>query len=272
MHPMLNIAVKAARRAGAVINRAARNLDVLAVREKAANDYVSEVDKDAEQTIIRTLLEAYPKHSILAEESGTLNVSGTDKKSDYQWIIDPLDGTTNFVHGFPQYAVSIALSHKGVITQGVIYDPCNNDLFTATKGAGAYLNDTRLRVSKRLQLKGALIGTSFPFKEHHHLDAYLAMLRTVMETSSGVRRAGSSALDLAYVAASRLDGVWEMGLAPWDIAAGSLLVTEAGGVVTDLQGKDQFMKSGNVVAGNLKLLSELLQQLAPHLTPALKAV
>ncbi len=269
MHPMLNIAVKAARRAGAVINRASRNLDALAVREKAANDYVSEVDKEAEQAIIRTLLEAYPKHSILAEESGELN---TDKPSDYQWIIDPLDGTTNFVHGFPQYAVSIALAHKGVVTQAVIYDPCNNDLFTATKGAGAYLNDTRLRVSKRLQLKGALIGTSFPFKEHHHLDAYLAMLRTVMETSSGVRRAGSSALDLAYVAASRLDAVWEMGLAPWDIAAGSLLVTEAGGVVTDLQGKDQFLKSGNVVASNVKLLSALLQQLAPHLTPALKAV
>ncbi len=266
---MLNIAVKAAREAGKVINRASRNLDALAVREKAANDYVSEVDKEAEQTIIRTLLNAYPKHSILAEESGATN---TDAKSDYQWIIDPLDGTTNFVHGFPQYAVSIALSHKGVITQGVIYDPCNNDLFTATRGAGAYLNDTRLRVSKRLNLKGALIGTSFPYKEHHHLDAYLSMLRTVMETSSGVRRAGSSALDLAYVAASRLDAVWEMGLAPWDIAAGSLLVTEAGGVVTDLQGKDQYMKSGNIVAGNLKLLSELLQNLAPHLTPALKAV
>ncbi len=266
---MLNIAVKAAREAGKVINRASRNLDALAVREKAANDYVSEVDKEAEQTIIRTLLNAYPKHSILAEESGATN---TDAKSDYQWIIDPLDGTTNFVHGFPQYAVSIALSHKGVITQGVIYDPCNNDLFTATRGAGAYLNDTRLRVSKRLNLKGALIGTSFPYKEHHHLDAYLGMLRTVMETSSGVRRAGSSALDLAYVAASRLDAVWEMGLAPWDIAAGSLLVTEAGGVVTDLQGKDQYMKSGNIVAGNLKLLSELLQNLAPHLTPALKAV
>jgi myo-inositol-1(or 4)-monophosphatase len=269
MHPMLNIAVKAARRAGGVINRASRNLDTLAVREKAANDYVSEVDKEAEQTIIRTLLEAYPKHSILAEESGALNV---DAKSDYQWIIDPLDGTTNFVHGFPQYAVSIALSHKGVITQAVIYDPCNNDLFTASKGAGAYMNDARLRVSKRQQLKGALIGTSFPYKEHHHIDAYLGMLRTVMETASGVRRAGSAALDLAYVAASRLDAVWEMGLAPWDIAAGSLLITEAGGTVTDLSGKDQYMKSGNIVAGNLKLLSELLQRLAPHLTPALKAV
>ena len=272
MHPMLNIAVKAARRAGGVINRASRNLDTLAVREKAANDYVSEVDKEAEQTIIRTLLEAYPKHSILAEESGALNTCSGDKKSDYQWIIDPLDGTTNFVHGFPQYAVSIALSHKDVITQAVIYDPCNNDLFTATKGAGAYLNDTRLRVGKRLQLKGTLIGTSFPYKEHHHIDAYLGMLRTVMETAGGVRRAGSAALDLAYVAASRLDAVWEMGLAPWDIAAGSLMITEAGGIVTDLSGRDQYLQSGNIVAGNLKVVSELLQKLAPHLTPALKAV
>ena len=266
---MLNIAVKAARRAGAVINRASRNLDTLAVREKAANDYVSEVDKEAEQTIIRTLLEAYPKHAILAEESGALN---TETQSDYQWIIDPLDGTTNFIHGFPHYAVAIALSHKNLITQAVIYDPCNNDLFTATRGAGAYLNDTRLRISKRVNLKGALIGTSFPYKEHHHLDAYLAMQRDLMESAGGLRRTGSSALDLAYVAAARLDAVWEMGLAPWDIAAGALLVTEAGGVVTDLQGKEQYLKSGNVVAGNLKILSELLQHLGPHLTPALKKV
>ena len=268
MHPMLNIAIKAARRAGGVINRAARNLDVLAVREKAANDYVSEVDKEAEQTIIRTLLESYPKHSILAEESGATPGAAN---TEYQWIIDPLDGTTNFIHGFPQYAVSIALSHRGVITQGVVYDPGNNDLFTATRGAGAYLNDTRIRVSKRLQLKGALIGTGFPFKEHEHLEAYLAILRTIMQQASGVRRAGSAALDLAYLAAGRLDGLWELGLAPWDIAAGALLVTEAGGTVTDLQGKDHFMKSGNIVAGNLKLVAALIQQLAPHLTPALKA-
>ena len=269
MHPMLNIAVKAARKAGTVINRASRNLDTLAVREKAANDYVSEVDKEAEQTIIRTLLEAYPKHSILAEESGTTN---TAAQSDYQWIIDPLDGTTNFVHGFPQYAVAIALSHKGVITQAVVYDPCNNDLFTATKGVGAYLNDARLRVGKRGQLKGSLVGTSFPFKEHHHLDAYLGMQRDIMQTAGGIRRAGSAVLDLAYVAASRLDAVWAMGLAPWDLAAGTLLITEAGGTVTDLQGKDQYMQSGNIVAGNIKVLSDLLKCLGPHLTPALRAV
>jgi len=269
MHPMLNIAIKAARDAGHVINRAARNLDVVAVREKAANDYVSEVDKEAEQTIIRTLLKAYPKHSILAEESGTTN---TEAKSEYQWIIDPLDGTTNFLHGFPQYAVSIALAHRGVVTQAVVYDPCNNELFTATRGVGAYLNDTRIRVSKRLQLKTALLGTGFPFKEHKHIDAYLAMLRDIMQNSSGVRRAGSAALDLAYVAAGRLDAFWEIGLAPWDIAAGALLVTEAGGVVSDLQGKDQYLKSGNIVGGNLKLHEALVAQLAPHLTPALKSV
>jgi myo-inositol-1(or 4)-monophosphatase len=268
MHPMLNIAVKAARSAGSLINRAARNLDIVAVREKAANDFVTEVDKEAEQIIIRTLLEAYPKHSILAEESGETHSGG---KSDYQWIIDPLDGTTNFLHGFPQYAVSIALSHKGVIAQAVVYDPGNNDLFTATRGAGAYLNDTRLRVSKRLQLKTALVGTGFPFKEHKHLDAYLAMLRDIMQNSAGVRRAGSAALDLAYVAAGRLDTFWEIGLAPWDIAAGSLLITEAGGVVGDLQGNDRYMKSGNIIGGNLTLLSQMVKQLAPHLTPALKA-
>jgi myo-inositol-1(or 4)-monophosphatase len=268
MHPMLNIAIKAARRAGGVINRASRNLDVLAVREKAANDYVTEVDREAEQAIIRTLLEAYPKHAILAEESGETGGAG---KSDYQWIIDPLDGTTNFLHGFPQYAVSIALAHKGVLTQAVVYDPGNNDLFTATRGAGAYLNDTRIRVSKRTQLKGALVGTGFPFKENQHLDAYLAMLRDIMQNASGVRRAGSAALDLAYVAAGRLDVFWEIGLAPWDIAAGALLVTEAGGVVGDLQGDDKHMQCGNVIGGNLPIFAAMVKQLAPHLTPALRS-
>ena len=268
MHPMLTIAIKAARRAGGVINRAARNLDVLAVREKATNDFVTEVDKEAEQTIIRTLLEAYPKHSILAEESGATN---HESKSEYQWIIDPLDGTTNFLHGFPQYAVSIALSHRGVVTQAVIYDPAKNDLFTATRGAGAYLNDTRIRVSKRQQLKSALVGTGFPFKQNQHIDAYLAMLRDVMQNSAALRRAGSAALDLAYVAAGRMDVFWEIGLAPWDIAAGALLITEAGGVVSDLQGKDRHLQSGNIVGGNLVLHEALVKQLAPHLTPALKA-
>jgi myo-inositol-1(or 4)-monophosphatase len=251
MHPMLTIAVKAARRAGSVINRAARNLDVIAVREQA---------------IIRTLLEAYPTHSILAEESGR-----TNGKSEYQWIIDPLDGTTNFLHGFPQYAVSIALVHKNVVTHSVVYDPGKNELFTATRGGGAYVNDTRLRVSKRPEIKSALIGSGFPFKEVAHIETYLAMLRDAMKNSAGVRRAGSAALDLAYVAAGRLDAFWEIGLARWDMAAGALLVLEAGGMVGDLEGNDGYLNSGNIAAGNAKIFAQLLKMLAPHLTPTLKS-
>ena len=263
MHPMLNTAVKAARRAGNVINRASRNLDVVAVREKAVNDFVSEVDREAEHAIISTLREAYPGHAILAEESGA---SGD---SEYVWVIDPLDGTTNFLHGFPQYAVAIALEHRGVVTQAVIYDPARNDLFTASRGRGAFLNETRMRVSKRMHLKSGLIGTGFPFKEIAHLDAYLAMLRDVMKGSAGVRRAGSAALDLAFVAAGRLDAFWQMGLSRWDMAAGSLLITEAGGLVGDLEGNEGWMESGNIVAGTPKVFGELLQILAPHLTPHL---
>lgn len=264
MHPMLNTAVKAARRAGSIINRATRNLDIIASKEKAANDYVSEVDHEAEQAIIRTLLEAYPDHSILAEESGA---SG---KSEYQWIIDPLDGTTNFLHGFPQYAVSIALAHRGIVTQAVVYDPGRNDLFTATRGRGAHLNETRLRVSKRGELRSSLIGTGFPYRSFGHVDAYMAMLRDMMKHSAGVRRAGAAALDLAYVAAGRLDGFWELDLSKWDIAAGALLITEAGGLVGDLEGNDGYMQSGNIVAATPKVFVELLKTLAPHLTPALK--
>ncbi len=264
MHPMLNTAVKAARRAGTIINRASQNLDILAVTEKTANDYVSEVDHAAEQAIVRALLEAYPAHSVLAEESGATG------KSEFQWIIDPLDGTTNFLHGFPQYAVSIALAHKGVLTQAVIYDPVHNDLFTASRGRGAYLNDKRLRISKRTSLQKSLIGTGFPFREFAHIDAYLAMFRELTQKTSGLRRAGAATLDLAYVAAGRLDGFWEFGLSPWDMAAGSLLITEAGGLVGDLEGNGGYLESGNIVAGNPKIFSQLIQALAPHLTPALK--
>jgi len=263
MHPMLNTAVKAARRAGSIINRATRNLDIVAVREKAANDYVSDVDREAEQAIIDTLLTAYPDHSVLAEESGATG------QSDYQWVVDPLDGTTNFLHGFPQYAVSIGLVHKGIITQAVIYDPTRNDLFTATRGRGSFLNETRIRVSKRTRLKSALIGTGFPFRQFEHVDAYLAMLRDVMQNTAGLRRPGAAALDLAYVASGRLDGFWELGLSPWDMAAGALLITEAGGLVGDLQGNDGYLQSGNIVAGNPKLFVELLKLLEPHLTPAI---
>jgi myo-inositol-1(or 4)-monophosphatase len=264
MHPMLNIAVKAARRAGGIINRASRNLDIVTVREKAANDFVSEVDQEAEAAIIKTLRDAYPDHSILAEESGA---SG---QSEYRWIIDPLDGTTNYLHGFPQYAVAIALMHKETVTQAVVYDPGRNDLFTATRGRGAFLNDQRMRVSKRAELKTGLIGTGFPFRQHDHIETYLAILRDIMKNSAGVRRAGSATLDLAYVAAGRLDAFWELGLGPWDMAAGALLITEAGGLVGDLQGESGYMESGHIVAGNPRIFVQLLQAIAPHLTPALK--
>jgi myo-inositol-1(or 4)-monophosphatase len=264
MHPMLNIAVKAARRAGGIINRATRNLDIVTFKEKAANDFVSEVDREAEQAIIRTLREAYPEHSILAEESGA---SGD---SEYQWIVDPLDGTTNFIHGFPQYAVAIALTHKGTVTQAVIYDPGRNELFTASRGRGAFVNDQRMRVSKRASLKSALVGTGFPFRQLEHLDCYLEILRDVMKNSAGIRRAGSAALDLAYVAAGRLDAFWEFGLSPWDIAAGALLITEAGGLVGDLRGESGYLQTGNIVAGTPKVFVQLLQTVSPHLTPALQ--
>jgi myo-inositol-1(or 4)-monophosphatase len=265
MHPMLNTAVKAARRAGTIINRASQNLDILAVTEKTANDYVTEVDRAAEEAIVRVLLEAYPSHSILAEESGARG------KSEFQWIIDPLDGTTNFLHGFPQYAVSIALSHKGVLSQAVIYDPVHNDLFTASRGRGAYLNDKRLRVSKRISLQKCLIGTGFPFREFANVDAYLAIFRDLIPKTSGLRRPGAATLDLAYVAAGRLDGFWEFGLSPWDMAAGSLLITEAGGLVGDLEGNSGYLESGNIVAASPKIFAQMIQALAPHLTPALKS-
>ncbi|OGA42157.1 MAG: inositol monophosphatase [Betaproteobacteria bacterium RIFCSPLOWO2_12_FULL_62_13] len=265
MHPMLTTAVQAARRAGNIINRATRNLDIVVAKEKAANDYVSEVDHEAERAIIDTLLHAYPDHSILAEESGAAG------ESEYQWIIDPLDGTTNFLHGFPQYAVSIALMHKSILAQAVVYDPGHNDLFTATRGRGAFLNESRIRVSKRVQLRTGLIGTGFPFRQLEHIDTYLAMLRDVMKNTSGVRRPGSAALDLANVAAGRLDGFWELGLSPWDMAAGALLIIEAGGLVGDLEGNEGYLKSGNIVAANPKIFGAIIQLLSRHLTPALRS-
>ena len=259
MHPMLNTAVKAARRAGSIINRAAQNIDILTVTQKAANDYVSEVDREAERAIIRIIQETYPSHSILAEESGA---SGN---SEYVWIIDPLDGTTNFLHGFPHYAVSIALSHKGVLSQAVIYDPVRNELFTASRGRGAFLNDHRMRVGKRTKLPGCLLGTGFPFKEFSVIDTYLAMFKDLAQKTSGIRRAGAATLDLAYVAAGRLDGFWEFGLAPWDMAAGCLLITEAGGLVGDFSGNNTYLESGNIIGANPKLFSQLIQSLAPYL-------
>ena len=259
MHPMLNIAVKAARRAGSLITRASNDLDKLTVELKSQNDFVSEVDRVAEAAIIEVLREAYPQHSILAEESGL-----SEMASDYQWIIDPLDGTTNFLHGFPQYCVSIALAVKGVLTHGVIYDPTRNELFTASRGGGAFLNDRRIRVSKTLHLKDALLGTGFPFKEFEKFDRYVGMFKELTPKCAGIRRPGSAALDLAYVACGRYDGFWEMGLSPWDVAAGAIMIKEAGGLVTDFAGEDKFLESGAIVTATPKVFPSLLQVVQAH--------
>jgi myo-inositol-1(or 4)-monophosphatase len=265
MHPMVTIAVRAARRAGAIINRAAGNLDVLTVRHKSLNDLVSEVDRAAEEAIIDTLKASFPDHAILAEESGATG------DSEFVWVIDPLDGTTNFLHGLPIYAVSIALMHKGQLQHGVIYDPTRNDLYTASRGGGAFLNDRRLRVSKRDKLIDGLIGTGFPFRMFDYIDPYLAMLKDLMTKTAGVRRPGAAALDLAAVAAGRLDGFWEIGLSPWDMAAGVLMIIEAGGMVGDLEGNEKYLERGQIVAGNPKIFVQLLQVMQRHLTEKLKA-
>ncbi|MHB1231679.1 MAG: inositol monophosphatase family protein [Burkholderiales bacterium] len=266
MHPMLNIAVKAARRAGSIINRATQDLDLLTVQRKGDHDYVSEVDKMAEQSIVETLLEAYPDHAILAEEGGAQG------ESEYVWIIDPLDGTTNFLHGFPQFAVSIGLQHKGVLSQAVIFDPSRNELYTATRGRGAYLNDRRLRVSKQTRLEDALIGTGFPYHDYSYMEAYMKMFQELMPKTAGLRRPGAASLDLAYVAAGRYDGFWEAGLKQWDMAAGVLLIQESGGLVTDFDGGENYLATGNVIGGNPKIFSQLLQVIQPHMTERLRTL
>ena len=260
MHPMLNIAVRAARNAGNIIIRNLDRLDQLAVYSKDRNDFVSEVDRQAEQEIIQALRKAYPGHGILAEESG---VQGDD---EFQWIIDPLDGTTNFLHGFPHFAVSIALRHRGRLEQAVIYDPIQQELFTATRGSGAHLNDRRIRVSNRPRLEGALLGTGFPFRAQQHLDTYLAMFRALFPHTAGIRRAGSAALDLAYVAAGRLDGFWEIGLSEWDMAAGVLLIQEAGGLSGDFLGGHEHLRAGNLVSANPKLFPVILKTIRPYVS------
>ncbi|MFW5969329.1 MAG: inositol monophosphatase family protein [Halofilum sp. (in: g-proteobacteria)] len=253
MQPMLNIAVRAARSAGDLIARRMERLDSIAVETKQRNDYVTEVDREAEARIIQTLQRSYPDHGILAEESGR------QEGNDYVWIIDPLDGTTNFLHGFPHFAVSIALANRGRLEQAVIYDPMRQDLFTASRGDGAALNDRRIRVSARRGLEGALLGTGFPYRDDQPGDAYMAILREFMKRSAGIRRPGSAALDLAWLAAGRIDGFWEAGLQPWDIAAGALLIREAGGIVGDLWGGDDYMTSGNVLGANPKVFHAMKQ-------------
>jgi len=264
MSPMLSIAVKAARRAGSLINRATQDVDLLTVERKGVSDYVSEVDRLAEQAIVETMLEAYPDHAILAEEGGAQG------HSDYLWVIDPLDGTTNFLHGFPQFAVSIGLQIKGVLNLAVVYDPTRNELFTAERGRGAHLNDRRLRVSKQTRLQESLIGTGFPYRDFSYLDDYLKMFRELLPKTAGLRRPGCASLDLAYVAAGRYDGFWEAGLKPWDLAAGVLLIQEAGGLVTDFDGGENYMATGNVVGGNPKVFSQLLQVIQPHMSERLR--
>lgn len=258
---MLNVAVKAARAAGAIINRAALDVEAVRVSQKQVNDFVTEVDHASEQTIIETLLAAYPGHGILAEETGSTHGA---RDSEFVWIIDPLDGTTNFIHGFPVYCVSIALAVKGKVEQAVIYDPSRNDLFTATKGRGAYMNDRRLRVSKRIHLKECLISTGFPFRQGDNFPAYLAMMSEVMQRTAGLRRPGAAALDLAYVAAGFCDGFFETGLQPWDVAAGSLLVTEAGGLVGNFTGESNFLEQKECLAGNPKIYAQLVPILGKY--------
>ncbi|HVL76829.1 MAG TPA: inositol monophosphatase family protein [Noviherbaspirillum sp.] len=260
MHPMLNTAVKAARRAGAVINRASFDIDRVKVSEKGRNDFVTEVDQAAENAIIEVLKNAYPDHAILAEESGA-SANHHDEHENI-WIIDPIDGTTNFIHGFPTYCVSIALKQRGQITQAVVYDPNRNDLFTATKGAGAYLNEKRIRVSRRDKMADALIGTGFPFRSTDELDEYVKMFKILSERCAGLRRPGAAALDLAYVAAGRLDGFFEKGLQPWDVAAGSLLITEAGGIVSNFAGESDYLYRGDVIAGTPKIFAQMVALLS----------
>ena len=253
---MLNIAVRAARRAGSIINRASLDGAGLEVRSKRQNDFVTRVDPAAEEAILDVVRKAYPDHAILAEESGA--VAGT---AEYEWVIDPLDGTTNFIHGFPQYCVSIGIRHRGALAHGVVYDSNRNELFTASKGRGAFLNDRRIRVSKCLRLGDALVGTGFPFRELTRIDRYTGQMKNMMEKSAGVRRAGAAALDLAYVACGRLDAFWEMGLSPWDMAAGALLIQEAGGLVGDLKGDDGYLESGELACATPKVFPGLLEAL-----------
>ncbi len=261
MHPMLNIAVRAARTAGKVIIRSFEQLDKVEVESKGTNDFVTSVDINAEEAIIETIRKSYPDHTIIGEESGVLK----GKDDDFQWIIDPLDGTTNFIKGIPHFSVSIALKVKGKLDQAVVFDPIRGELFTASRGKGAQLNGFRIRVNKNKELAGTILATGFPFKQKQHSNAYMAMFSALFLKSSDLRRAGCASLDLAYVAAGRYDGFFEIGLKPWDTAAGELLIIEAGGLVTDFVGGHNHAKSGNIVAGNTRILKDVLKEIRPHL-------
>jgi myo-inositol-1(or 4)-monophosphatase len=257
--PTLNIAIKAARKAGDIIFRYHNQIKYLNIENKANNDFVSQVDKMAEDIIIEELKYAFPEHSILGEENGKISAD-----ENFLWIIDPLDGTTNYLHGFPQYAVSIALYEKLQASQAVVYDPFKQDLFIASRGTGAYLNEKRLRVTNTNGFENTLIGTGFPFKSPQFLATYLDIFKDIHPQVAGIRRAGSAALDLAYLAAGRLDGFWEFKLNIWDIAAGSLLVKEAGGFIGDFLGTEKYLKNGNVVAGNESVYKAILKTIKPY--------
>ena len=266
MQPLLNIAVRAARRAGDLIVRHLDRVPSLNVQAKGRNDFVSEVDKMAERDIMETVRRLHPDHGFLCEESGR---SGGD---EYIWIIDPLDGTTNFLHGFPTFAVSIAVECRGRLEHAVVYDPMRQELFTASRGYGAQVDGKRIRVSKQVTLDGALIGTGFPYRSNvRWIDDYMAMLKAVMQETAGIRRPGAASLDMAYVAAGRTDGFWEIGLSPWDTAAGTLLITEAGGRIGTLTG-EPYTQGGHVVAGTPKVYESLLECLGPHVPASLRGV
>ena len=260
MNPILNTAFKAARRAGQMMIRASGNLEAVKIDSKAFNDFVSNVDRESEMILVDALKEAYPHHKITCEESGSHGKSD----AEYEWIIDPLDGTTNFLHGHPQYAISMALLHKGVLQEALVYAPERNDLYMASRGQGVLLNDRRIRVSNRVELNRCLIGTGFPVVDQSMMDKYLAILKDFLSKTAGGRREGSAALDLCSVAVGRLDGFFEFNLKPWDVAAGALIVKEAGGIVTDMQGNDTWLQTGNIVAGNPKVLAQMLQIIGAH--------
>lgn len=261
--PAVNVAVRAARAAGQIILRYMNRVDALAVVEKQQMDFASEVDRAAEAEIIRELKRAFPAHAFLAEESGAQG------HSKHVWVIDPLDGTHNYLRGIPHFCVSIALLENGEPMHGVVYDPLRDELFTASRGDGAYLNDRRIRVGSRNQVGGALLATGFPFRQRAHLDAQIGMTRALLVEAEDIRRTGSAALDLAYTANGRFDGYFEIGLKPWDLAAGCLLVREAGGRYCDFSGRDGIPDSGNIVAGGIKVVDGMLKAIAPELTPAL---
>ncbi|MBR7059686.1 MAG: inositol monophosphatase [Neisseriaceae bacterium] len=274
MNPCLNTAIRAARRSGKMMTRAANHLETLTIDQKQMRDFVSEVDRESEQILLENILTSYPNHLVRSEEGGyfkavkngdEISIQAIDtptKTPEFEWIIDPLDGTTNFLHGHPQYAISMALLHKGVLSEGLVFAPERNDLYLATRGNGATLNDKRIRVSKRLNLNEFLIGTGFPVVNQSMVDEYFAILKNVIADTAGARREGSAALDLCNVACGRFDGFFEYNLKAWDIAAGALMVKEAGGLVTDFDGEGDWLNSGNIVAGNDKALAYLLRTIS----------